>query len=348
MFLHSGRCGGKVRLTKVSWNVTRVCNLSCKHCYRDAGARAPNELMTEEGKVLLEDIASVGKGGLLVLSGGEPLMRDDIFELASYGSDLGLRVVMGSNGTLITREVAERLRASGVSGVAISLDGAEAPSHNSFRGMPGAFEGALNGARACREAGINLQINITVTKHNYQEVPQILDLAEKLGARGVHLFHFVPTGRGREILESEITVEQYVKLLNYIFKRQQKATMLVKPTCAPQYWAYLLREHKGARFLPKFLKQFSKGCLAGTGYCCITPEGNVTPCPYLPVVVGNVRNTEFCKLWYESDVLQNLRNERLLKGACRTCDYTNVCGGCRARAYAHGKDYLAPDPACFL
>ncbi|MFQ6085614.1 MAG: radical SAM protein [Candidatus Bathyarchaeia archaeon] len=338
----------KAKLTKVSWNVTSECNLTCKHCYRDAGSRAPHELTTEEGKRLLEDVASTGRGALVVLSGGEPLMRRDIFELARHGTSLDLRLVMGSNGTLITREVAEELKASGILSVAISLDGARAGSHDSFRGMPGAFEGAIVGAKACSEAGVNLQINITVTKYNYKEVPEILNIAERLGAQGIHLFHFVPSGRGREILESEITVKQYVKLLNYVYKRQRKVGVFTKPTCAPQYWAYLLREHEGAQFLPEFLKRFSKGCLAGTGYCCVTPEGIITPCPYLPVEVGDIREDGFRKLWCEAEVLTELRNERLLKEPCRACAYIDVCRGCRARAFAYYGDYLAPDPACFL
>lgn len=302
-----------------------------------------NELTTEEGMKLLDSVASLG-GKMFVLSGGEPLLRRDLFKLSSYGASLGLKMLLATNGTLISSYVARKIVDSGVKVVAISLDGAKPETHDSFRGVPGVFKSTLKGIKECIKAGLDVQINVTVTKLNYGEVPEILIMAEKLGAKYVHVFHFVPTGRGTVSSEMEVSVNEYKNLLNNVYRLQKHLNLLIKPTCAPQYWAYLAKE--GNPFTSKFLKVYPRGCIAGASYAYINPLGEVTPCPYLPVTVGNVREKSFSDIWRNSTILRELRDRNNLKGRCCECMYREICGGCRARSYAHYKDYLESDPAC--
>ncbi|MFQ6051602.1 MAG: radical SAM protein [Candidatus Hydrothermarchaeota archaeon] len=339
----------------ISWNVTRACNLRCSHCYRDAGKKGKNELSTQEVYSLMENISSLSKP-ILILSGGEPLVRSDLYDIIRYGSDLGFRVVLGTNGTLIDDEVASRLYDAGTKRVGISIDSTNPKVHDNFRGVDGAFEKALKGAEACKKIGLSFQIHTTVTKYNYSEIPQIIDLALDLGADAYHLFFFVPTGRGITIKDKDISPEEYESLLSYLYERQEETDMFLKTTCAPQYFRIMLQ--KGKKSLRKVkaekekrdlgredLERLSRGCLAGTAYCCILPEGDVHPCPYMPIKLGNVRELEFTRIWNESSVLKTLR-EGALKGKCGLCKYRNVCVGCRARAYAYTGDFLQEDPMC--
>lgn len=321
----------------ISWNTTWECHLKCKHCYRDAGAKKENELTTQEGKKLLDEISRAGFK-ILVLSGGEPLLREDIFELTAYASHLGLRPVFGTTGTTITESIANKLKRSGALRIGISLDSSTSELHDNFRQVDGSFAAALKGMEACRKAGLPFQVHTTVVEKNYHEFEAITDLSIEAGAAGHHIFFLVPTGRGKNIEEEALREKQYEQLLHRILKKQQEVDIEIKPTCAPQFMR--IAQQMGMNM------RFSRGCLAGTAYCCILPNGDVHPCPYLPLQVGNVRETPFDRIWQEGKLFLNLRQDEL-GGKCGTCGYKKICGGCRARAYYYTDgDYMAQDPWC--
>jgi len=308
----------------ISWNTTFRCNLKCSHCYMDANKENPQkELTTEQGKKLIDQIVAVSKP-ILVLSGGEPLLRDDIFELAKYGTEKGLKVTMGTNGTLITDDVAKQLFDSGVKTVAVSVDSDSSKFHDQFRGIKGAWQKTMEGIIACLHNGLDVQFNITVTQQNYQNLENIFSLAESYGVKNTHLFFLVSTGRGKNV--KDVTPEIYEGVLNYVFQWNSEHDLKVKPTCAPQFMRLATQlKIKNLRY--------SRGCIAGLRYCRITPEGSVTPCPYLPISVGNVKDDPFDNIWFDSEMLRELRNyKNNLQGKCGKCEYQAICGGCRARA----------------
>lgn len=321
----------------ISWNTTRACNLSCVHCYRDAGAAEAGELTTAEGKKLLGEIARAGFK-IMVFSGGEPLIRPDIYELIAHARQAGLRPVLGTNGTLIAPDTAARLKAAGAACAGISLDSRDRDKHDKFRGYAGAWDETMRGIAACRGAGLPFQLHTTVLDWNEAEVTAITDLAVELGAVAHHIFFLVPTGRGRDIAETSLKTKQYEALLERILAKQAEVPIELKPTCAPQFMR--IAREKG---IPT---RFSKGCLAGTSYCVVLPNGDVHPCPYLPLKAGNVREAPFDAIWRDSALFGELRVQPL-KGGCGRCGYGEICGGCRARAYYYsGGDYLAEEPWC--
>jgi putative heme d1 biosynthesis radical SAM protein NirJ2 len=295
------------------------------------------ELSPEEGKQLISGIADAGFR-ILVLSGGEPLMRDDIYDLISHGCQRGLRVVLGSNGTLITPEVARELKAAGASRVGISLDHLNPKVHDEWRQMEGAWASSVEGMRHCREAGLPFQIHTTVSERNVDVVVQMTDLAVALGAAGHHIFFLVPTGRGKDVETESLRARDYERLLSDILSKQREVEIEVKPTCAPQFMRIARKKNIPMRY--------TKGCLAGTSYCVIVPNGDVQPCPYLPIPVGNVRETPFPEIWANSPLFQELRAAEV-GGRCGACDCADICGGCRARAYFYSDgDYMAEEPWC--
>ncbi|MTI82562.1 MAG: putative heme d1 biosynthesis radical SAM protein NirJ2 [Firmicutes bacterium] len=320
----------------VSWNTTNQCNLYCQHCYRDAGIRAQDELNTEEAINLIDEIAKAGFK-IMIFSGGEPLMRQDIYQLITHAAQTGLRPVLGTNGTLITPEVARKLKAAGLMAVGISLDSTDAARHDKFRAVPGCWEQAVAGMRACLQADLPFQIHTTVMEWNYDEVETLTDFAVAEGARGHHVFFLVPTGRAVDIEEESLRASQYETLIKRLMKKQQEVDIEVKPTCAPQFMR--IAEQMGLDL------RFTRGCLAGISYCIINPVGDVQPCAYLEVPVGNVRNTPFSEIWEQNEVFDKLRSLDY-QGGCGSCGYKKVCGGCRARAYYYHNDYMAEEPWC--
>lgn len=321
----------------ISWNTTQACNISCVHCYRDAGLKREDELNTEEGKKLLSEIAKAGFK-IVILSGGEPLMRPDIYELISHAREIGLRPVLGTNGILITEEVAHKLKAAGLLRAGISLDSRDKDKHNNFRKAEGAWEQAVQGMEACKKAGLGFQIHTTVMNWNQNEVTDLTDFAVEIGAAAHHLFFLVPTGRAKDIEDTTLKTAEYEALLNRILDKQQQVSIELKPTCAPQFMRIAKERNMPMRF--------TRGCLAGTGYCVILPNGDVHPCPYLPMTVGNVKTTDFDKIWRDSEMFNELRHQPL-KGGCGNCGYDDICGGCRARAYYYSDgDYMAEEPWC--
>jgi putative heme d1 biosynthesis radical SAM protein NirJ2 len=321
----------------ISWNSTNQCNMFCDHCYRDAGAKAADELSTQEAKAMLDEIAKAGFK-IMIFSGGEPLMRPDLYELVAYAKSLGLRPVLGTNGTLITLEAAKKLKEAGVMGAGISLDSLDEQKHDELRRYQGAYREAIQGMKNCREAGLPFQVHTTVFDWNQEELEAITDFAVEIGAVAHHFFFLVPTGRAVNIEEESLRAEAYENVLTRIMNKQKEVGIELKPTCAPQFMRIAKEMGMDLRF--------QRGCLAGTSYCIISPKGDVQPCAYLNIPLGNVRDIPFSELWQTHPVFQELRTLNY-KGGCGVCKYKKACGGCRARAYFyHDHDYMAEEPWC--
>ncbi len=321
----------------MSWNTTNACNLYCKHCYRESGPLAEGELNTQEGKKLIDEIAKAGFH-IMIFSGGEPLTRPDIYELIAHAREVGLRPVLGSNGTLITPEVALRLKEAGLMAAGISLDSLDPKKHDELRGKEGAWEAAVQGMKNCRDAGLGFQIHTTVMDWNEGEITEMMDFAVEIGARAHHIFFLVPTGRGEDIVDMALDREAYEDVLTRIMTKAKEVPIEVKPTCAPQFIRVADKVGKKHRF--------SKGCLAGISYCIISPKGDVQPCAYMKMEIGNVRDLPFDRIWAENDTFKTLRTMQY-SGECGACEYGSKCGGCRARAaYYHKGDYMSADPLC--
>jgi len=337
-------------LRLVAWETTRNCNLSCVHC-RASATLGPydGELDTPEGFRLLDQIAEVGQA-IVILTGGEPLLRPDIFEIAAYGHRLGLRMVMAPNGTLITADIARRLAAAGIQRLSISLDGATADTHDEFRKVPGAFDGALRGIAHIKRAGIPFQINTTVTQLNLDQIPKIQQLAVELGAVAHHIFLLVPTGRGKYIVDQAISAEEYERTLNWFYDQRGRTPLELKATCAPHYYRILRQRsaQDGApvSFQTHGLDAVTRGCLGGIGFCFVSHVGDVQPCGFLDTLCGNVRQASFADIWKHAEVFTALRDYDRLEGKCGRCEFKRVCGGCRARAFEATGDYLAEEPLC--
>jgi heme b synthase len=337
-------------LRLVAWEITRNCNLNCVHC-RAAATRGPysGELDTTAALRLVDQIAEVGNP-IVILTGGEPLMRPDIFEVAAYGTAKGLRMVMAPNGTLITASAAARMAESGIQRISISIDGADRASHDRFRGVDGAFAGAMRGIANAKAAGIEFQINTTVSKANLAQIPAIQDLAIALGAVAHHIFLLVPTGRGKYLIDQEISAAEYEETLNWFYDQRNTTPLQLKATCAPHYYRILRQrarqDGKTVTFESHGLDAVTRGCLGGTGFCFISHIGVVQPCGFLHVPCGDVTQRSFAEIWQTSDVFLSLRDVDRLKGKCGRCEYRKVCGGCRARAYEATGDILAEEPLC--
>lgn len=324
----------------ISWNTTKKCNLSCRHCYRESGPEVDtqDELTTAEGRTLIAGIRNAGFR-LLILSGGEPLLREDIFELVSAAKTAGLIPAMGTNGTLLTPETARELGRSGLKGIAISLDSMDPVYHDAFRGEAGAFDRTQEGIENALSAGLRVQINLTLTDNNQHEFEKMVTYYEKKGVHAIHPFFLVPTGRALTMAEESLKEQAYFSMIRTILDKQAHTALELKPTCAPQFMP--MAKEMG------LTQRFTRGCLAGTAYCCILPRGEVHICPYLPVEAGNVRETPFEEIWQDSPIFTQLRDFSAYKGACGTCDQNSICGGCRARAYYYNGDFLAEEPWCY-
>jgi heme b synthase len=259
-------------------------------------------------------------------------------------------MVMAPNGTLITETIATEMAEAGIQRISISLDGSTKESHDKFRQVEGAFDGALRGIERAKQAGVEFQINTTITQQNLDEIPKIQELAEKLGAVAHHIFLLVPTGRGKYIVDQEISSEQYEQTLNWFYDQRDKVSMQLKATCAPHYYRILRErtreEGKSVTFKTHGLDAVTRGCLGGTGFCFISHTGIVQPCGFLDLNCGDVKEKPFGVVWRESEIFKTLRDFNSLKGKCGKCEYRKVCGGCRARAYEATGDYLAEEPLC--
>ena len=390
----------KARL--VFWEVTKGCNLRCIHCRATATElSSPTDLPTGVALGIIDQIAE-SANPILVLSGGEPLYRSDIFQLARYATDKNLRVALATNGTLVTKDVARMIVDSGVKRVSISLDGADAATHDTFRGIPGAFDAAVHGLRNLKTLGMSVQINMTIARHNAHQLPEVLQLAGNLGADALHTFLLVPVGCGVDIAEEQmVPTDEYERMLNWFYDQSLEGGIELKATCAPHYFRVVRQRRAaegrsaeaaaqahapqsgnghgiaaigptdmmmpggtGIEIKPKGVAQpvghhtghpsghpsdmsaMTKGCLAGTGVCFISHEGEVYPCGYLPVIAGDLRKQTFAEIWNHSVVFEQLRDTGGLKGKCGCCEFRNVCMGCRARAFAKTGDFMAEEPFC--
>jgi radical SAM protein with 4Fe4S-binding SPASM domain len=354
------------QLRIVFWEATAACNLRCRHCRRPralAGAGA-RELTTDEAKNWINDIAAWCRP-LLVVSGGEPLMRADIVELAACAAGRGLAVAIATNGVLMTGEVAGDLRRAGVRRVSVSLDGARAETHDGMRGVSGAFDSALNALRILRAAGVSAQINMTVCRGNRGEVEKIFLIAEREGVEAVHFFIFVPVGCGLACEKDQaLSAAECEELLRWFQKNAPVSGLEVRLTCAPQYRRILAensrrpeeRSDKRAGVPVARVRCAGKpagadggspaGCLGGKSVCFVSHTGDVFPCGYLPVTAGTIRERGLREIWERSALFIELRDADKLGAPCGTCDYRVICGGCRARAYAATGNYLAGDRLC--
>ena len=404
---HSGErpnTDGTPKPRLVFWEVTKGCNLRCIHCRATATElMSPTDLPTATAKAIIDQIAAFANP-ILVLSGGEPLYRRDIFELASYATSKGLRVALATNGTLVDKRIAQKIVDAGVKRVSISLDGADARTHDSFRGIPGAFDNAVQGLKNLRELGMGVQINMTVARHNAHQLPEVLELARRIGADALHTFLLVPVGCGVEIADREmVPPDEYERMLNWFYDKSLEGDIELKATCAPHYFRVVRQRRAAERraaerhpmnvagigpaealmpggtgivinqnvgtaeagrptghpgkmpkghhtghpgSAPDGMNAMTKGCLAGTGVCFISHEGEVFPCGYLPMKSGDLRTQTFGDIWNSSEVFEQLRDTGNLKGKCGCCEFRNVCMGCRARAYAATGDMLQEEPFC--
>ena len=381
----------------VFWEVTKGCNLRCIHCRATATElTSPADLPTAKALDIITQISEFANP-ILVLSGGEPLYRTDIFQLAKFGTDRGLRVALATNGTLVTKEIARKIVDSGVKRVSISLDGVNAETHDTFRGIPGAFDAALYGFRNLKEMGMAVQINMTIARHNAKQLPAVLDMVRGIGADALHTFLLVPVGCGVDIAEAQmVPPQEYEDLLNWFYDQEQRGDIELKATCAPHYFRVVRQRraaerkaegygatpakaaaepaigatemtmpgstginlkpgtragghpggHPGGGTHPGGMNAVTKGCLAGTGVCFISHEGEVFPCGYLPALAGDLRKQSFAEVWTKSQVFETLRDNNNLTGKCGACEFRTVCMGCRARAYAATGDYMAEEPFC--
>jgi len=315
------------------WAVTKRCNLRCLHCSIEESDEG--ELTLEEGKRLIEDAAELGDVKF-AFTGGEPLLRKDIYELISYASSFDMQIVMATNATLITREVARRLKDAGLERFGVSIDGV-GDAHDKIRGVKGAFERAMRGLEAALAEDLSFQFHSMVTSYNLDEIPRIIDLAEELGAYRIYFVYLIPMGRGKEIPDACIRLEENERFFEYIYNRQGSCRVWLKPICNPQYWLYLKSKENGSFKMT--------GCTAGITRFHIFPNGDVAPCAYLPIKAGNLREARFSEILKTSEVFRKLRN-RELNGKCGVCKHRMECGGCRSRAYGFTGDYLGEDPIC--
>ena len=334
----------------IAWEVTRSCNLACKHCRAEAHPDPyPGELSAQEAKALIDSFPDVGNP-IIIFTGGDPMMRPDVYELTDYASAKGLRCVFSPNGTLIDADNAARLKASGVQRCSISLDGADAAGHDAFRGVPGAFDASMRGIEHLKQAGLEFQINTTVTRDNLTSFKRIFELCERIGAKAWHIFLLVPMGRAAGLADQVISAEEYEKVLHWFYDFRKHASMHLKATCAPHYYR-IMRQRAHEEGVSVTAENFgmdamTRGCLGGTGFCFISHVGQVQPCGYLTLDCGNVRTTPFPEIWRNTPHFTEFRTQAAYKGKCGICEYHKVCGGCRARAYSMDGDHMGPEPLC--
>ncbi len=341
----------------VVWNYTNLCNLNCIHCYSNAGAVLGEELSVKEKIKAVDELADCGVLAI-AFSGGEPLLRKDFFEVAEYASEQGLYVSLATNGTLITEEVAQKL-STFCGYVEVSLDHSLSEQHDAFRRSTGAFTKTLKGIQCCAQTDMLTSVATTVTQRNYTDIPNLITLAESVGADRFIAFNFIPTGRGRKNADLDITPEQREELLRYLYRANANRQIEIFST-APQFARVALEEteeketteialtHFATYSLSKraaAVANFIGGCGAGRIYCSLEHNGSIRPCVFMPIDLGSIAEG-FEYIWKESKILETLRDRTLLKGHCNQCRYNLVCGGCRARAYAYLGDITAPDPGC--
>jgi radical SAM protein with 4Fe4S-binding SPASM domain len=339
---------GASPLRLLFWESTARCNLACAHCRR-IETSAAGDLSTAQARSLIDQLVEIGKEQgfppVLVFSGGEPLMRGDIFDLIAYANSVSIVPALATNGTLVDDAVARRIKDSGVARVSVSIDGATAATHDGIRCQAGSFDKALVGLGSLRLAGLPFQLNFTLTRANAGEVAAVHLLAQSLGAEALHVFILVPVGCGRELADTDVlSPDEYEEKLKEVAALAAKGPIQIKVTCGPHYER--IRRQLGMTDAGGHGGHSSKGCLAGLSVLFVSHTGAVFPCGYLPIDCGSILNTSLRDIREKSPVLASLRDVSNLKGKCGFCGYKAVCGGCRARAYAATGDALAEEPSC--
>jgi len=332
------------------WEVTSSCNLKCIHCHAVSGNADPHELSTDEGKQLIDNLAEMDGFRTLIYTGGEPLVRRDIFELLKHSQKAGLANIIATNGTLIDEEMAFKLKDHGVVCHAISLDAPNPDIHNYVRNKPGAFDLAIRAIEATKKAGILLQINTTAMEYNIPCLPELIDFVNEQDASIMLMYQLVAVGRGEKIKNATLKKSANHNLCDMISRKQSQVKTIVEPVAGPQYWPYILEKKRAQKnFLLPIAEKVFHGCAAGRGFAYIKSNGDVWPCPFVEITAGNVREKTFKDIYDNAECFRNLRNrETTLKGACGACNYKKICGGCRGRALAYTGDYLQEDPRCFI
>jgi len=337
----------------IAWEITGKCNLNCIHCRSSSDMDADSgDLSRGDALGLIDELADYASP-VIVLSGGEPLLREDWFELASHGTKKGLRMCLATNGMLVNEDLCKQILDAEIRMISLSLDGSTAELHDDFRQQPGAFQGVMNAISHFQRLHIPFLINSSFTKRNQADIPNVYRLAKELKATAWYMFMIVPTGRAEEVMDELISVEDYEEILNWHYEQEvQEDSILMRPTCAPHYFR-IVRERsrgEGKKWKPRslgFATGVSKGCLAGQHIALIDRFGNVKPCSYFSESAGNLRDTSFREIWESSSLFHALRDFPGYRGKCGVCEYLNVCGGCRARAAALSQgDFLAEEPFC--
>lgn len=350
---------------QIVWNITKACNMNCLHCYENAGIKSNDELTPEQIHQGIDILADAGVT-VLAFSGGEPTIHPNIKEFIKHAYERGMYVAIATNGyTLANKVVVKKLKETGLGYVQISLDGLNPNTHDSFRRTPGAWEHAVQAIKNSVEEGLFVEVATTVTKYNINEIPKMIEFVRNLKANWLMLYNFIPTGRGKEIIESDLSPRERFELLKLAYTETGKDGLQVLST-APQYaMVAQIFNKNGKNIIPthfynpeysdpkiRQLADFIGGCGAGRFYISIEPNGDIYPCVFFPheeaVKIGNLLKDDFEKLWREHELLWKLRNKDILEGFCGKCQFRYTCGGCRARAYNYFHDVLAPDPGCIF
>ena len=348
----------------IALEITRTCNLACKHCRGDSRGEAyRDELALDEIKAILDNVVSFSKP-LIIVTGGEPLIRDDVYDITGYSSSLGLRTVLATCGHFLNDETVRELIESGVSRISVSLDGATPEKHDDFRGVPGAFEKAVNGLKTAKKIGLDFQINSTLTALNIHDLEALHELAISLGAVGFHPFLLVPMGRGAGLADSALSPAEYEHALTRIAKIAEGSPLEIKPTCSPHY-SRIIRQlhitditddshsmrqfphHTAAEEIPHNIGM-TKGCIGGKNFVFISHTGKVQICGFLEIEAGDLRKNgyDLGSIWETSEFFRQIRDTDNYHGKCGICEYRNICGGCRARAHYSTGNYLGEEPNC--
>ena len=325
----------------IAFEVTRRCRYHCKHCRANAGPQGKTELSTQQCKKIIASLARFAKP-ILILTGGEPMERPDLFELIEYAKERGLRVVMATCGYLLNDESMAKLKKAGISALAFSIDGSSAETHDKFRESDGAFAAVMAAAEAAKRAKIPFQVNTTISKLNFGEIIGIVEIAKRIGASCFNAFMMVPTGRGEEIEDVVLDSVRYEWVLGELLRLKLRREIEIRVTCGPAF-ARICEQAKA-----RGLTAEGAGCMGGRGFGFISWRGDVQTCGFLDISAGNLveNNFNFRKIWLKSKFLNEIRDVSQYKGKCAECEYLDSCGGCRARAMAMMGDYLAGDPVC--
>ncbi|WP_456368430.1 radical SAM protein [Thermococcus sp.] len=342
----------------IVWNFTNMCNFRCKHCYQRADKPLPSELSLEEKLDLVDQLDKAGVAAVAI-SGGEPTIHPHFLRIVKELSSRGIHTSVATNGwTFADMENLKKAVEAGIKYVEVSVDSAKPEKHDEFRGIPGAWEHAVKTLENAVKLGISHGMAVVMDKETYQEIDDILDLAESIGVKRVIFFNLVPTGRAEDMVKVDLSPEEREEFMKEIYHQMKKRKLEILTT-APQYARVTLLESQGKNVTPahfyigennavKTLAEFIGGCGAGRIYAGIEPDGTVVPCVFLPLPVGNIRTKPFKEIWENSRIFNLLRDRDNFTGQCRNCPYRNICGGCRARAYHYTLDILGDDPGCII